>query len=296
MRAGTPAAASRWRSSDLRRALAGVALVAGQRDAARRRLERIRMRDQQLGARGPGQRYGERDGVGRALGVVHTDDDLGHGRSWVRVVHDSPPHVPPWHRVTPPVVLRGNPQHPWWAFRVGVAGGLPARRPRSPARADTGIDGRARVGNDLAREKIVGTPDSTIPGPIGRQRRRGAGVRERHPQAHARGHRRQDVRGDAALPRRERQGHQQRVGRREGREDRRTGRNGARDLWVTSTALQTALQTGVLRRGRGDVRDRDGGGAAAQRDRVPDPHAAGAAGRTAAERRPARPPVAAAGS
>ena len=43
----------------------------------------------------------------------------------------------------------------------------------------TGIDGRDRVQSDLAREQIVGTPDSTHPQPAGRHRLRGAGVRRR---------------------------------------------------------------------------------------------------------------------
>ena len=44
------------------------------------------------------------------------------------------------------------------------------------------------------------------PRPAGRHRQRGAGVRQGDAQAHARGDRRQDLRADAPLPRRERQG------------------------------------------------------------------------------------------
>ena len=113
----------------------------------------------------------------------------------------------------------------------------------------TGIDGRARVGNDLAREKIVGTPDSHDPGPARRHGRRGAGVRERDPQAHARGHGRQDLRGDAALPDESGQGTNDEAA---AAKDPKTGEpvaNGARNLWVTSTALQTALQTAYFAEG-----------------------------------------------
>ena len=85
----------------------------------------------------------------------------------------------------------------------------------------TGIDGR-RVGNDLAREKIVGTPDSTIPGQLvdsGAEAQAFANVIRKHTLEATGG------KTYAEMPRfldANGQGHQRRVGRREGPEDRRS--------------------------------------------------------------------------
>ena len=43
-----------------------------------------------------------------------------------------------------------------------------------------GINGRDRVQTELAREQIVGTPDSSIPGSEGRHGQGGRGVRGGH--------------------------------------------------------------------------------------------------------------------
>jgi hypothetical protein len=74
---------------DDRRMLEGAPLPVGKRHTVGDGFEWIRVGDQQLGAGSAGQRHGERDGVDRTLGVVHADDDLGHGHSSVSMCHDS---------------------------------------------------------------------------------------------------------------------------------------------------------------------------------------------------------------
>ena len=113
----------------------------------------------------------------------------------------------------------------------------------------TGIDGRDRVQSDLAREKIVGTPDSSIPGQLvdtGSEAQAFAAVMRKHTleatggQTYAEMPRYLDENGkgtndEAAAVK-----------------DPKTGApvaNGARDIWVTSTALQTALQTAYFAEG-----------------------------------------------
>jgi hypothetical protein len=107
----------------------------------------------------------------------------------------------------------------------------------------TGFDGRDRVRSDLAREQIVGTPDSTIPGQrvdTGEEAEAFAAVIRKHTleatggQTYAEMGRFLDESGkptndeDAAAA------------------DPESGRpveNPLRDTWVTSTALTTALNT-----------------------------------------------------
>jgi hypothetical protein len=106
-----------------------------------------------------------------------------------------------------------------------------------------GFDGRDRVRDDLAREQIVGTPDSTIPGQkvdTGKEAEAFAAVMRKHTleatggQTYAQMGRFLDENGqptsdEAAAAK-----------------DPKTGKpveNGLRNMWVTSTALSTALNT-----------------------------------------------------
>ena len=113
----------------------------------------------------------------------------------------------------------------------------------------TGFDGQARVGDDLAREKIVGTPDSTIPGQLvdtGSEAQAFANVIRKHTleatggKTYAEMPRYLDAQGDGTND------------ASAAAKDPKTGRpvaNGAREIWVTSTALQTALQTAYFAEG-----------------------------------------------
>ena len=109
-----------------------------------------------------------------------------------------------------------------------------------------GIDGRDQVRTDLAREQIVGTPDSTIPGQkvdTGDEARAFANVMRKHAleatggQTYAQMGRFLDSQGnptndEAAAAK-----------------DPKTGQpveNGARNLWVTETALSTALNMSYM--------------------------------------------------
>ncbi len=113
----------------------------------------------------------------------------------------------------------------------------------------TGIDGRARVGNDLAREKIVGTPDSTIPGQLvdnGAEAQAFANVIRKHTLEATGG------KTYAEMPRFLDANGKGTNDESAAAKDPKTGApvaNGARDLWVTSTALQTALQTAYFAEG-----------------------------------------------
>ncbi len=107
----------------------------------------------------------------------------------------------------------------------------------------TGIDGRDRVQGDLAREQIVGTPDSTIPGQkvdTGAEAQAMAAIIRKHTleatggQTYAQMGRFLDESGkptgdEAAAAK-----------------DPKTGEpveNPARGIWISSTAFQTALNT-----------------------------------------------------
>ena len=82
-----------------------------------------------------------------------------------------------------------------------------------------GLDGRNTVPSDLAREQIVGTPDSTIPNQLvdtGSEAQAFAAVMRKHT-LEATG--RSDLRADGALPRHERQADERREAGRHGSED-----------------------------------------------------------------------------
>jgi hypothetical protein len=106
-----------------------------------------------------------------------------------------------------------------------------------------GFDGRDRVRDDLAREQIVGTPDSKIPGRLvdsGSEAQDFAAVIREHTleatggQTYAQMDRFLDENGNPTSD------------EAQAAKDPRTGEpveNGLRDMWVTSTALTTALNT-----------------------------------------------------
>ena len=107
----------------------------------------------------------------------------------------------------------------------------------------TGLDGRDRVRDDLAREQIVGTEDSTIPGQkvdTGSEAQAFAAVMRKHTleatggQTYAQMGRYLDENGKATSD------------EAAAAKDPKTGKpveNGLRNMWVTSTALSTALNT-----------------------------------------------------
>ena len=106
-----------------------------------------------------------------------------------------------------------------------------------------GVDGRDRVRDDLAREMIVGTPDSTIPNQkvdTGSEAQAFADVMRKHTleatggQTYAQMDRFLDENGNPTSD------------EELAATDPRTGEpveNGLRNMWVTSTALTTALNT-----------------------------------------------------
>ena len=107
----------------------------------------------------------------------------------------------------------------------------------------TGLDGRDRVRDDLAREQIVGTEDSTIPGQkvdTGSEAQAFAAVMRKHTleatggQTYAQMGRYLDENGKATSD------------EAAAAKDPTTGKpveNGLRNMWVTQTALSTALNT-----------------------------------------------------
>ena len=106
-----------------------------------------------------------------------------------------------------------------------------------------GVDGRDRVRDDLAREMIVGTPDSSIPGQsvdTGKEAEAFAAVMRKHTleatggQTYAQMGRYLDKQGKPTND------------EKQAATDPKTGKpveNGLRNVWVTSTALSTALNT-----------------------------------------------------
>jgi hypothetical protein len=106
-----------------------------------------------------------------------------------------------------------------------------------------GFDGRDRVRDDLAREQIVGTDDSTIPGQkvdTGSEAQAFASVIRKHTleatggQTYAQMGRFLDANGEPTSD------------EAAAAKDPKTGKpveNGLRNMWVTSTALSTALNT-----------------------------------------------------
>ena len=113
----------------------------------------------------------------------------------------------------------------------------------------TGIDGRDRVQSDLAREKIVGTPDSTIPNQLvdtGAEAQAFANVIRKHTLEATGG------KTYAEMPRYLSESGRPTDDEAVAAKDPKTGEpvaNGARNIWVTSTALQTALQTAYFAEG-----------------------------------------------
>ena len=107
----------------------------------------------------------------------------------------------------------------------------------------TGFDGRDRVRSDLAREQIVGTPDSTIPGQkvdTGKEAEAFAAVMRKHTleatggQTYAEMGRFLDASGNPTSD------------EKAAASDPKTGKpveNPLRNMWVTETALTTALNT-----------------------------------------------------
>ena len=106
-----------------------------------------------------------------------------------------------------------------------------------------GIDGRDRVQSDLAREQIVGTPDSTIPGQLvdtGSEAQAFAAVMRKHTLAAT------DGKTYAQMPRFLDENGNGTDDEAAAAKDPKTGapvENEARNIWVTSTALSTALNT-----------------------------------------------------
>jgi hypothetical protein len=106
-----------------------------------------------------------------------------------------------------------------------------------------GLDGRDRVRDDLAREQIVGTDDSSIPGQkvdTGSEAQAFAAVMRKHTleatggQTYAQMDRFLDANGKPTSD------------ENAAAKDPKTGQpveNGLRNMWVTSTALSTALNT-----------------------------------------------------
>jgi hypothetical protein len=113
----------------------------------------------------------------------------------------------------------------------------------------TGVDGRDRVQSDLAREQIIGTPDSTIPNQLvdtGSEAQAFAAVMRKHTleatggKTYAQMERFVDKSGKPTND------------EKAAAVDPKSGEpvaNQARNIWVTSTALQTALNTAYFAEG-----------------------------------------------
>jgi hypothetical protein len=113
----------------------------------------------------------------------------------------------------------------------------------------TGIDGRDRVQSDLAREQIVGTPDSTIPGQLV-----DTGSEAQAFAATIRTHTLEATGGQtyAQMPRFLDENGKGTNDEAAAAKDPKSGEavaNPARNIWVTSTALQTALNTAYFAEG-----------------------------------------------
>src|SRR3954462_6065489 len=106
-----------------------------------------------------------------------------------------------------------------------------------------GIDGRDRVRTDLGREQIVGTPDSTIPGQLvntGAEAQAFAKVMRKHTLEATAG------KTYAQMPRFLDKAGKGTDDEKAAAVDPKSGApvaNPARNIWVTSTALTTALNT-----------------------------------------------------
>jgi hypothetical protein len=106
-----------------------------------------------------------------------------------------------------------------------------------------GFDGRDRVQSDLAREKIVGTPDSTIPNQLvdtGSEAQAFADVMREHTLEATMGQ------TYAEMPRFLGEDGKPVADEAQAAKDPKTGapvENPAREIWISSTAFQTALNT-----------------------------------------------------
>lgn len=104
-----------------------------------------------------------------------------------------------------------------------------------------GFDGRDRVRDDLAREKIVGTPDSSIPGQLvdtGKEAEAFSATMRKHALEAT------DGRTYAEMGRFIDSNGKETNDEKLAAKDSKTGQpveNGARNIWVTETALSTAL-------------------------------------------------------
>jgi hypothetical protein len=107
----------------------------------------------------------------------------------------------------------------------------------------SGFDGRDRVQSDLAREQIVGTPDSTIPGQLvdtGSEAQAFADVMRKHTMEATGG------KTYAQMPRYLDENGKATNDEQAAAADPKSGEpvaNPARNIWVTETALSTALNT-----------------------------------------------------
>jgi hypothetical protein len=105
----------------------------------------------------------------------------------------------------------------------------------------TGFDGRSTIRDDLAQEKIVGTPDSSIPGKLvdtGGEAHAFASVMRKHA-LEATGNRTFAQMG-RFIDKNGKETNDEKLAAK----DPKTGQpveNGARNIWVTETALSTAL-------------------------------------------------------
>ena len=104
-----------------------------------------------------------------------------------------------------------------------------------------GFDGRERVSDDLAKEKIVGTPDSTIPGELvdsGKEAEAFAAVIRKHTLEATMGQTYSEMPRFLGANGKPVEDESQAA-----QENGRPAENPAREIWISSTAFQTALNT-----------------------------------------------------
>jgi hypothetical protein len=105
----------------------------------------------------------------------------------------------------------------------------------------TGLDGRDRVRSDLAKEKIVGTPDSSISGQLvdtGKEAEAFSSVMRKHALEATDGRTYAEM--GRFIDKKGKETNDEKLAAK----DPQTGQpveNGARNIWVTETALSTAL-------------------------------------------------------
>ena len=112
-----------------------------------------------------------------------------------------------------------------------------------------GFDGRDRVRSDLAREKIVGTPDSSIPGQLvdtGKEAEAFSSTMRKHALEATDGRTYAEM--GRFIDKKGKETNDEKLAAK----DPKTGQpveNGARNIWVTETALSTALNTAYFAEG-----------------------------------------------